>query len=138
MNSLAALFLSRPANRGETMDEPMNVERVFSPAHSFPTVGYDRDRGKGRRKRKKEAQAKEQFKRLARAAEEKHEILIKDGSPYRFCVYREGEAVFIDVVLLDENGAIKEVRTKEITHDAYLKWLLYMEAGQGLFIDEPG
>jgi len=59
-------------------------------------------------------------------------------SPYRFCVYQEDDDVFIDVVILGEDGKIKKIEKKNITDDEFSTWLNHIENGYGLLLDSKG
>jgi len=78
------------------------------------------------------------FQTLADAAEKSHESLTRMNSPYRFCVYQEGDDVFIDVVILGEDGKIKKIEKKNITDDEFNTWLNHIENGYGLLLDSKG
>lgn len=94
--------------------------------------------GQNRRKRRQRPdseEAKDHFDELAKEAEVVHKVLDAQDSPYRLCVYRKGEQVFIDVVLLNEKGAIVSITTREITHQPVCKWLQNMDSEEGLLFD---
>ncbi len=93
------------------------------------------NRKKGQREYKHRDEARNHFQQLAEAAELAHTVLGKNNSPYRFCVYQNGEEVFIDIVIVDEDGKIKEIKKKNITHDEFSTWLNHIEQGEGLFFD---
>jgi len=78
------------------------------------------------------------FQTLASAAEKSHESLTRMKSPYRFCVYQEDDDVFIDVVILGEDGKIKKIEKKNITDDEVSTWLNHIENGYGLLLDSKG
>ncbi|MCP4603376.1 MAG: hypothetical protein GY847_23145 [Proteobacteria bacterium] len=80
-------------------------------------------------------ETKYHFQNLANAAERAHKTLVADGSPYRFCVYREGDDILIDVVILDEDGKISSIKKQNITHDEFIHWIESIEQGHGLFVD---
>ncbi|NIA15357.1 MAG: hypothetical protein GWP08_14905 [Nitrospiraceae bacterium] len=88
-----------------------------------------------RRQRRDSDEAKDHFNELAKEAEVVHRILHAQDSPYRLCVYRKGERVFIDVVLLNDKGAIVSITTREITHQPVCKWLQNMDSEEGLLLD---
>ncbi|MBT3878246.1 MAG: hypothetical protein HON76_20720 [Candidatus Scalindua sp.] len=93
------------------------------------------DKKKGKKEHKQREEAGNHFQQLSKAAELAHDVLEKSNSPYRFCVYQEGEEVFIDIVVVDDNGEIKETRKTNITHDEFTTWLNHIEQGNGLFFD---
>lgn len=75
------------------------------------------------------------FQQLYSATELANDVLEKDKSPYRFRVYQEGEEVFIDIVIIDDDGNIKETKKTNITHEEFTTWLNHIEQGNGLFFD---
>ncbi|OGS34052.1 MAG: hypothetical protein A2293_09260 [Elusimicrobia bacterium RIFOXYB2_FULL_49_7] len=83
-------------------------------------------------------EARDNFEALAKAAEESNVILIRNHSPYRFCVYKKGEEVYIDIVRLNSAGQIENLVQKNITHDEFSKWIKDIEEREGLFFDQTG
>lgn len=118
------------------------VELKTDPTELIHAVDGQRQPSDEERKRRQhkepEDEAKDHFEELAEAAEEAHKLLIRNRSPYRFCVYRKGEEVLIDVIVLDESGKTRAVMAKEISHDQFTKWLGAIESGEGLFFDVEG
>ena len=90
---------------------------------------------KGRQEHKHRDEAGDHFQQLSKAAELAHDVLEKNNSPYRFCVYQEGEEVFIDIVIVDDDGKILETKKTNITHEEFTTWLNHIEQGNGLFFD---
>ena len=88
-----------------------------------------------RREPRDNDEAKDHFNALAKEAEIVHRVLDAEDSPYRLCVYRKEERVFIDVVLLDEQGAITSIMTREITHQPVCKVLQNIDSEEGLLFD---
>ncbi len=80
-------------------------------------------------------EAGDHFQQLSKAADLANEILKRDKSPYRFRVYQEEEEVFIDIVIVDDDGTIKEAKKTNITHEEFTTWLNHIEQGNGLFFD---
>lgn len=80
--------------------------------------------------------SKEHFKELSDAVEKAHEHLIKTKSPYRFCVYQEEDELFIDLVILNEEGKIGSIKKKNITNDEFTLWLKMVQTGEGLLFDK--
>ncbi len=80
-------------------------------------------------------EAGDHFQQLSKAADLANETLEKDKSPYRFRIYQEEEEVFIDIVIVDDDGTIKEAKKTNITHEEFTTWLNHIEQGNGLFFD---
>lgn len=100
----------------------------------------NREHGAQQERKKKQHQPPpeetvDHFGELSRAAELAHESLIRNRSPYRFCVYKEGKEIFIDLVILDSNGNVVETRKRNITHQEFYKWIEHIDKGEGLFFD---
>lgn len=121
---------------------PKPLELKTDPTELIHAVDGKRQPSEEERRRRQqkepEDEAKDHFEELAEAAEEAHKLLVRNRSPYRFCVYRRGDEVLIDVLVLDENGQTKAVMAKEISHDQFSKWLGAIESGEGLFFDAEG
>ncbi len=93
------------------------------------------DKEKEQHEHKQKDEAGDHFQQLSKAAELAHDTLKKDNSPYRFHVYQEGEEVFIDIVIVDNDGTIREAKKTNITHEEFTTWLNHIEQGNGLFFD---
>lgn len=75
------------------------------------------------------------FEDLAQSAARINEQLEEKNSPCRFFIYREKKEVFIDLVILDEQGKIKETMKKNITHHELLKIIGNIEKLDGFIVD---
>jgi hypothetical protein len=118
------------------MSDDLKVKKIYPIPYKFPVSSSVDPRKQKRQLDDRSNMAKYHFEHLAKAAEESHTILVKEKSPYRFCVYREGEDVFIDVVILNKEGKIKEIKKKKITYDEFTTWLAHIHGGRGLLVDE--
>ncbi|EKD27021.1 MAG: hypothetical protein ACD_79C00923G0002 [uncultured bacterium] len=81
---------------------------------------------------------REHFFELSKLIEELHTKLVKANSPYRFCVYIEGDDIFMDIVILDESGKIKEIKKRNITFEEFEKIIEEITAGHGLYFEAKG
>jgi hypothetical protein len=128
--------LDRLVSDKSSYDYPYISETLGSDAiHAKEDLSQD----EGRRRRglnQKKDEAKDHFGQLARDAETANKALVKKRSPYRFCVYREKDEIFIDVVVLDRNGRAQYIKKKNITHEEFQKMLQDIEDKEGLVIDE--
>ena len=111
---------------------PLNSAEMVPPKKSHHKK-WDRER---HRRKYPVARSKDRFKELTDAVEKAHHQLVKEKSPYRFCVYEEEGEVFIDLVLLNEKGKIGTIKKKNITNEEFSKWMEIIERGEGLFFDE--
>ncbi len=125
-----------PVNTGADMGDDLKVKKINPIPYKFPSNSGVDPQTQKKQQNNPSNQAKYHFEVLAKAAEESHVILLKEKSPYRFCVYQEGEDVFIDVVILDKEGEIKDIKKKKITHDEFTTWLTHIHDGRGLLVDE--
>lgn len=130
-------FPNKPDGLPDKYD--LNVHKIRRPE---PLKNEEQKDGGGKKKKRRRAdehgEAKDHFAELSKAAELAHEILVKKNSPYRFCIYKENDEIFIDIVILDLNGKIASVKKKNITHDEFYKWMDHIEEQEGLFFDENG
>lgn len=104
------------------------------------TSGFsERDKTKRDKDRKQEKrnedEAKDHFNELAETAERIHKILADKNCPYRFCVYREQNEIFIDLVILNEKGAIDKTIKKNITHQEFSDIIKHIETLDGFLVD---
>jgi len=93
-----------------------------------------------KREEKKEhiEEAGEHYESLAKAADRAHQILEKNNSPYRFCIFKKDEKVFIDLILLGPDGKVKEEIQKDITHEEFSNWVQHIMNQEGLLFDQKG
>ena len=82
------------------------------------------------------AEVKDNFPKLAKVTEETNRQLIESKSPYRFCIFRKNNQVWIDLVVLDENGDIIDTVKRNITHEDFNRVLKDVRLTEGLFYDE--
>jgi hypothetical protein len=119
----------------------MADEREFPIRKIDSTDAYSSSGNQSRHKKRKKQKKKcpddtsAYFSDLTLSAEHAHELLRKAHSPYRFCVYREGGDIFIDLVILDENGKIAKVIKNNITHAEFSGIINRIETLDGFLID---
>jgi hypothetical protein len=80
-------------------------------------------------------QSKDFMHTIGRAAEASNEKLVRLNLPYRFCVYAEGDDVFIDIVILDKNNKIVAEKKKNISQQEFARLIEDVSQIEGLFID---
>ena len=99
------------------------------PEKRYPQQSFDK------RKQKKRPQhhfVKRNIKALTKIADEAHEELKAMHSPFRICVYQEGDEVFIDVVAMDASGKAIKVFRQDITNDELEDLIHQIKTGRGL------
>ena len=121
---------------GWLMDDEYRINDIIYPNRWTSSVNPDGKKKK--RERKQQEKVKDRFHSLAKAAELSNSLLEKNNSPYRFCVYQKDEEVFIDIVILDKNGNILDLKKKNITSQEFSTWMSKIENGDGLFFDATG
>jgi len=99
-------------------------EGVLLDKSTIPT--YDR------KKHKK----KKHFEELTKIVDEVHKELLVKESPFRLCIYQEGNDVFIDIVAMDDYGKISKVFKHDISHDELDDLVQHLKSGRGLVLDE--
>jgi hypothetical protein len=92
------------------------------------------------RGKKEEAgdEAGKHFDSLKDAADQANGELEKKNSPYRFYIYQEEDDTFINLVRLDSDGNVVEVKKKNITHQEFADLIKHIQEGEGLFFDSIG
>ncbi|MGR3294216.1 MAG: hypothetical protein ACUZ9M_09410 [Candidatus Scalindua sp.] len=115
------------------MDDEIRVNKTVRIIPQKPSLKPDKKKEQDEHKHKDEAG--NHFQQLSNAAKLANDVLEKDKSPYRFRVYQEGEEVFIDIVIVDDDLTIKETKKTNITHEEFTTWLNHIEQGNGLFFD---
>jgi hypothetical protein len=115
------------------MNDELRINKIV---HVDPRKPSSDSKGKKKeQEHKPKDEAVNHFESLAEAAELAHDTLEKNNSPYRFCVYQKEGEVFIDIVIIGDDGEIKETMKKNITHEEFSTWLNHIEQGEGLFFD---
>ena len=115
------------------MDDEIRVNKTVRVIPQKPSLKPGKKKEQEEHKHRDEAG--NHFQQLSKAAELANDVLKKDKSPYRFSVYQEEEEVFIDIVIVDDEGTIKEAKKTNITHEEFSTWLNHIEQGNGLFFD---
>lgn len=80
-------------------------------------------------------ESKDYVHTIIKAAEASNEKLVRLNLPYRFSVFSEGEEVFIEIVVLDENGKIITEKKKNISHQEFAQLIDDVSKIEGLFFD---
>jgi hypothetical protein len=75
------------------------------------------------------------FHTLSKAAEAANELCTKKSLPYRFRVYLENGEAIIDRTILDKDGNILEVKTKNINQEDFARLIEDVTSIEGLFFD---
>ena len=100
---------------------------------------FKRDPRKKKNGKKKpgisEDEAKEHFEELAQIAEQMHEEFLNKNLPYRFCIYKENNEIFFDLVVIDSKGTPQKTVKKNITHQEFSELIKNIENLDGLFMD---
>ncbi|HNW30358.1 MAG TPA: flagellar protein FlaG [Spirochaetota bacterium] len=96
-----------------------------------------RESGQGKKEETGD-EAGKHFESLKDAADQANRELEKKRSPYRFYIYREFDETFINLVRLDGEGNVVEVKKKNITHQEFADLIKHIQEGEGLFFDSIG
>jgi hypothetical protein len=100
-------------------------------------LGEKRDQRKkgGQRHQEETREPKDYIHTIARAVEASNEKLSRLRLPYRFCVYSEGNEIFINIVILDAKGAVVAEKKKNISHQEFARLIEDVSQIEGLFVD---
>lgn len=105
----------------------------------YRSEGFGEKRKRSPQKKRKhpahEDEAKDHFNDLTNAAEQINKVLEAKKSPNRFCVYREKDEVFFDLVILDDNQKISQTIRKNITHQEFSELIKNIEQLDGFIVD---
>lgn len=105
--------------------EPINPDK--SNAASFEK--------KKHKKKKLFQEAKKHFDELTQIVDETHQELEENDSPFRLCVYQEGDDIFIDIVTIDDSGKIDQIFKHDISHAELENLVQQIKSGRGLILD---
>ena len=117
------------------MNDELKINRIDPVKQQKPSPDSKRKKKEEEEEHKPKDEAGDHFQSLSDAAELAHNTLKKNNSPYRFRVYQKDGEVFIDIVIIGEDGKIKETQKQNITHEEFSTWLDHIEQGEGLFFD---
>ena len=103
-------------------------------------VQPDRDDkgGFGRKKQKKRQahrRARKHFEELSKLVDETHRELENANSPFRLCVYQEGEDIYIDIMTIDPSGDPTRVFRHDISQVAVEELVAQIKSGTGLLLN---
>ena len=90
---------------------------------------------KKQKKKKTGQEVKKHFDTLTRIVEDIHRELESKDSPFRLCIYQEGEDVFIDIVTIDETGKIDKTFKHDVSHAELEELVRHIKSGRGLILD---
>lgn len=95
--------------------------------------GNGRDQGKGVRD-----EAIGHLDNLRRTAATVNRDLSDRNSPYRFYVFSEDGEVFVNLVLLNPDGSVAQVKRTAKTHAEFSDLVRQLERGEGLLLELVG
>lgn len=75
---------------------------------------------------------------LCSAADSANGKLASRYSPYRFYVREEDGEIYVDLVVLCEDGTICETKSRKITHEEFSSWINHLERCEGILFDING
>ncbi|MFH2058245.1 MAG: hypothetical protein ABIJ59_05030 [Pseudomonadota bacterium] len=90
---------------------------------------------KKQNKKKAKRNVKKHFNELSKLVEETHRELESNNSPFRLCIYQEGEDIYIDVVTIDHTGKTSQVFKHDISHAEVENLVQHIKSGTGLILD---
>lgn len=93
---------------------------------------FEHKKGK---KRKHAKAAKKHLSELQLIVDETHKELERKKSPFRLCVYQEGEDIYIDIVTIDNLNRVQQVFRHDISHDELEDLIIQIKSGRGLLLD---
>ncbi len=114
------------------------VEKTVSTVYRDNSVHPEGKRKRDEQEHDRRDKAGDHFDELNRAAEISNDDFEKRNLPYRFYLRQEEGEVFIELVVLDSERNITEIREWNITHQSFSEWLSHIERGDGLFVDSRG
>ena len=87
------------------------------------------------RKKKHHQEVKKSFDRLTKIVAETHRELEENDSPFRLCIYQEGDDIFIDIVTIDSLGKTSRILKHDISHAELENIVQHIKSGRGLLFD---
>lgn len=115
----------------EDISKINQTEPIQSDAPSLSS--YDQRKQK---RRKHFQQVKKHFDTLSKIVHETHKELEEKNSPFRICIYQEGEDIYIDIIAIDDSGKTSQVFTHgNISHADLENLVQQLKTGRGLILD---
>jgi len=111
----------------------INIRKV-NESGAFRDQGGRRQRQDQKKRETGDDAARDHFQEISASVAHAHRILEQRQSPYRFHVYRNGDDMFIDIVVLDEHGGSTTIR-KNITDQEFTNIIKNIETLDGVIID---
>ncbi len=90
---------------------------------------------KKHKKKRSFREAKKYFDELSKIVDETHKELENSNSPFRLCIYQEGDDIYIDVVTIDDTGKVNQVFKHDISHVQMEDLVHQIKSGTGLILD---
>jgi len=118
-------------------EDSLSIRKVDSP-EAIQGLGRHGDGGNKQKHEQRsplKKEVREYVPTISKAVESSNDILIKKGLPYRFKVYLENNEVFIDMVVLDQQGKIVETKRRNVSHQDFDRLIEDISNIEGLFFD---
>ncbi|MFH2092929.1 MAG: hypothetical protein ABIJ31_11255 [Pseudomonadota bacterium] len=113
-----------------------DVSKINQTESIQPDRPGDKAFDKKKHKRKKPYHAaKQYFDKLSKIVDETHRELENSNSPFRLCVYQEGEDIYIDVVTIDDTGKTSQIFKHDISHAEVDNLIQQIKSGTGLILN---
>lgn len=115
------------------MEDISKIDQIETVFPDKPNIAsYDK---KEHKKKKYHQEAKKHLDELTKIVDETHRELEEKDSPFRLCIYQEGEDVFIDIVTIDDSGKASQVFKHDISHAELEDLIQHIKSGRGLMLD---
>ena len=113
-----------------------DISKIYQTDPIIPDKPEHKNYEKKRRKRKKRSrEAREHFDELTRMVDDVHRELEDNKSPFRLCVFQEGDDIFIDVVTVNDSGNTTRVFRHDISRAEVEEILQQIRTGTGLLLN---
>jgi hypothetical protein len=113
-----------------------DISKIYESGPIHPDRPAITSHGKKKHKKKKHHQkVKKSFDRLTKIVAETHRELEENDSPFRLCIYQEGDDIFIDIVTIDSLGKTSRILKHDISHAELENIVQHIKSGRGLLFD---
>ena len=119
-------------------EDSLSIRKIDSP-EAIQGLGRHSDGGNKQKHEQQRPPLKKEVREyvptISKAVESSNDILVKKGLPYRFKVYLENNEVFIDMVVLDQQGKTVETKRRNVSHQDFDRLIEDISNIEGLFFD---
>lgn len=112
------------------------LTKIFQAAPIHPDLPGNKGFDKKKPAKKKLGQTvTDHFEELVQLVDDTHKELEDMDSPFRLCVYQDGDDMYIDVITIDDTGTPCLIHRHDISQEQVEDIVRHIKSGTGLLLD---